>query len=127
METKLGVSILGMRTELLYGLIVAEEIYKNRFASLLITSCRDGKHGPNSYHGKGLAVDLRTRGTGLPTQLRDDLVKRLSPLGFDIVLEDQGGPNEHIHMEFDLKKAQKIYDESTPKVYMELQRVDTYG
>ena len=124
METKLGVSILGMRPELLYALIIAEQVYKDRFSTLVITSCKDGKHGKNSYHYRGLAADLRTRGTGLARQIRDDLVKALAPLGFDVLLEDEGGVNEHIHMEADLKKMQKVYKDNTPA---DRQVVHTYG
>jgi hypothetical protein len=85
-----------MRTELLFGLIIAKEIYDN--------------------HYKGLAADLRTRGTGLSTQIRDDLVLALGHLGFDVVLEDLGGPNEHIHMEYDLRKATDLLDDHAPVV-----------
>ena len=120
METKLGVSILGMRPELLYALIIAEQVYKDRFSKLVITSCKDGKHGKNSYHYQGLAADLRTKGTGLPRQIRDDLVLALAPLGFDVLLEDEGGTNEHVHMEFDLKKAGKIFRDNTPKEFHEV-------
>jgi hypothetical protein len=105
-----------MGTELLFGLIVAREIYDKRFAKLMITSCRDGRHSSNSYHYKGLAADLRTRGTGLSTQIRDDLVVALGHLGFDVILEDLGGPNEHIHMEYDLRKATDLLDDHAPVV-----------
>lgn len=107
METKLGVSILGLKPELLFGLIVAEEVYKTRLTKLVITSCADGKHGTKSYHYQGYAADLRTRGTGLARQIRDDLVVKLGPLDFDVVLEAEGESNEHLHVEYDVRRARE--------------------
>ena len=65
----------------------------------VITSANDSKHGPNSLHYKGQALDLRTRhlnGQGLQAvylKLKESLGEQ-----FDVVLE-----SDHIHVEWDPK------------------------
>ena len=98
-----GVKIAGVRPEILIGLDIAEEIYKGRTLPMWVTSVTDGQHMNGSLHYKGLAADLRTKGTGSASPLCNDLKKALNPLGFDVILEDLEGDNEHIHIEFDPK------------------------
>lgn len=69
-----------------------------------ITSWADSTHGPNSWHKRrGRAVDVRTKTLprakvpGFVLEMRE----RLTLLGFDVVLEDFNGPNEHLHVELD--------------------------
>ena len=63
---------------------------------MVVTSGKDGKHGENSLHYKGRAVDLRTRDfTDIwATKLRMALGK-----GWDVVVE-----SDHIHVELDDRK-----------------------
>ena len=71
----------------------------------VITSASDGKHGPNSLHYKGKALDLRTKNLR-PEQVHPVYValnEALSPGGFDVVLE-----TDHIHVEFDPKEPPKV-------------------
>ena len=73
-----------------------------------ITSAADGVHGINSYHPLGYAWDVRLWGmsatkadiaaTALRNQLRD-----INP-AYDVVYGDEKH-KDHIHVEFDLKKA----------------------
>ena len=80
----------------------------NDLGWVVVTSLRDGVHGPNSLHPKGLAVDIRSRDMGakLPDVFR--LLRiHLEPLGFDCVLEI-----DHIHIEFDPKTGE-IFDGRT--------------
>lgn len=73
----------------------------------VITSANDSKHGPNSLHYKGQALDLRTRhlnGQGLQSvyhKLKESLGEQ-----FDVVLEA-----DHIHIEFDVKEKQVSVEE----------------
>lgn len=66
---------------------------------MVITSTTDGKHGRNSLHYKGLAVDIRTRDKTseeiykFRTFLKIHFDKML-----DIVVE-----NDHMHVEYDPK------------------------
>ena len=73
-----------------------------------ITSANDGRHSPTSLHyrdGLCRALDFRTHQTdldGREVALRNEVKARLGD-DFDVVLEDVGGPNEHLHVEYDPK------------------------
>jgi len=72
-----------------------------------ITAGKDGQHKPGSEHGRGNALDARTKNIRKWATKRAfcDLVKkRLGPL-YDVLLEDLGGPNEHLHVERDSRRA----------------------
>jgi hypothetical protein len=69
-----------------------------------ITSWADSQHMAGSYHGRnGRAIDIRTK--QIPRDLVPEFVlniqKRITLLGFDVVLEDFNGDNEHVHLELD--------------------------
>ena len=73
-----------------------EEIYNSFHTELVITSGKDGKHGDNSLHYQGKAVDLRI------WNVLETLVNRLKEhLGpqYDVVLE-----KDNIHVELDPKQ-----------------------
>lgn len=106
MEFKEGVSLKGMTPQVLLALLVAEEIYKKRMLPLTVTSINDSTHKVGSKHYEGAAADLRTRGTGSARSLFNDIVKKLDPLGYDVLLEFEGGDNEHIHIEYDPKQGE---------------------
>lgn len=97
MKIKPGVSILGIRPEMLVALEVANDVYKDHDCDLVVTSCTDGTHSRGSRHYSGLAIDIRTRNlveSEIPQvhqRIRDDLGS-----SFDVILE-----STHIHIEFD--------------------------
>jgi hypothetical protein len=69
-----------------------------------ITSWADGEHRVGSYHKvQGRAVDVRTKNIprSLVVGFVSDVAKRISHLGFDVILEDFNGPSEHMHLELD--------------------------
>ena len=101
MEFKTGVSLKGMQPQILLALLECETIYKKRLLTLTVTSINDGTHKDGSFHYKGLAADLRTKGTGSARSLYNDIKKKLQPIGFDVILEFEGGENEHLHVEYD--------------------------
>lgn len=101
MEFKPGVSLKGLTPQILLGLIEAEKVYKNRLLTMTVTSMNDSKHKEGSLHYRGLAADLRTKGTGSATSLFGDLKNKLQPMGFDVILEFLGQEQEHIHIEHD--------------------------
>lgn len=105
MEFKEGVSIKGIQPEIILALLLTEPIYKQRLLTMWVTSVTDGEHMEGSLHYKGLAADLRTRNTGLARSLYNDIKKRLTPLGFDVLLENEGEESEHLHLELDPKDA----------------------
>ena len=99
MQMKPGVSILGIKPELLFGLILAESVFGVFDEELVVTSVVDGVHGTFSYHPGGYAADVRLPVVADPSQLRQRLAASLGP-AFDVVLEDT-----HIHIEFELLRS----------------------
>lgn len=100
MNLKPGISIRGIRPEVVLALSVAREVFMNVGAELTITSCTEGRHSRGSRHYTGLAADLRTR--HLPHAKLEQIVPLLKQkLGaeFDVVLEA-----DHIHIEYDPKE-----------------------
>lgn len=109
MSLKHGVDLRGIHP--VWG--VAYPIIKGTLndynAQCIVTSANDSKHGANSLHYKGKALDLRTK------HIRDSITKvaivnklkeSLGPQ-FDIVLESVGLDNEHLHIEFDPKEPER--------------------
>ena len=103
---KLGVDLRGLTPQLAIAYTIACQVYTkvtgNPYACV-ITSGSDGKHGPNSLHYKGKALDLRI--TTIPPALLPVVQKDLKwALGsqFDVVLEA-----DHFHIEFDPKEPEK--------------------
>jgi hypothetical protein len=101
---KAGVDLRGIAPQLAIAYTIASNIYQRHCnVPCIITSASDGKHGVNSLHYKGKALDLRTY--NLPTASVNLVVHSLKDaLGeqFDVVLE-----SDHIHVEFDPKESDK--------------------
>ena len=94
---KSGVDLRGLTPQMAIAYTIACRCYGQY--DCVITSANDSKHGPNSLHYKGQALDLRTRhlnGQGLQAvylKLKESLGEQ-----FDVVLE-----SDHIHVEWDPK------------------------
>lgn len=107
MRLKEGASIENVSWRMWYAALVAEPIWKKRGAELVITSGRDGRHGPGTLHycvegkytdGIGRALDLRTFNLmGAEAEAAKELKAALGP-DYDVVLE-----KDHIHVEYDPK------------------------
>jgi hypothetical protein len=99
MEFKSGCKLLGMRTELLAGLMVADEVYRSWSTIMVVTSVTDGQHMRASIHYSGGAADLRTRTLpeGKVEQVASEIAEALGG-EFDVILEE-----DHIHIEFQPK------------------------
>ncbi len=71
-------------------------------SNLLITSAQDSQHTAGSVHPLGMAVDFRTHNlsTSAKHQLANRVRERLGA-AYDVILEDENGPNEHLHVERD--------------------------
>ena len=95
---KNGVDLRGLQPQMAIAYTIACKVY-GQYACV-ITSGSDSKHGPNSLHYVGKALDLRTN--NLPSPAVQSIVDKLKEaLGaqFDVCLEDT-----HIHVEFDPKE-----------------------
>lgn len=71
---------------------------------MVITHGRDGKHKAGSKHYSDNALDFRTHHVTGPQSLAliAEVARRLGP-DYDVLLEDEGTPNEHGHAEHDPK------------------------
>lgn len=69
---------------------------------VVVTSGNDGQHMPASKHYTNDALDFRTRHIerGLKLKLKTDALQRLGA-GYQAILEDVEGDNEHLHIEYD--------------------------
>ena len=105
MKLKHGVRLTDLTPQMAIAACIVRDVYAelDPGASCTITSANDSKHGENSWHYKGRALDFRTHDfTGDKQQLLYVLKDALGP-EFDVLLEGAGTPNEHIHCEWDPK------------------------
>jgi len=95
-----SVKITGIKPELLFGLIVADGIYRKYGFNMVVTSVIDGEHSTGSFHYIGLAADLRINDIppNIVEKILSELKEELVKLGFDVVFE-----TNHIHIEFQPK------------------------
>lgn len=101
---KAGVRILGLKPEMLLGLMIARDVFHQMGFDFLITSIMDGTHKRSSEHYTGNGSDVRSK--HIPPDRKPQLMLNLrSALGgdFDVILEAEGKDWEHIHVEFDPK------------------------
>jgi len=105
MKLKKGVKITNLTPQMVLAIRIVESVYHRLEPghNLTITSIDEGQHGPGTLHGKGRAVDFRTKDfNGNKYKLQNEVRAALGD-DFDVVLEDMHGPNEHLHLEWDVK------------------------
>ncbi len=69
---------------------------------MVITSANDGRHMTGSKHYTGEALDIRTKTLTMDERVGFiDHLKRKLGSNYDVVLEDLGRANEHLHVERD--------------------------
>lgn len=103
MKIKHGVSLKDFTPQMALAACVVREVYRelDPSCSCTITSANDSKHSATSWHYKGFALDFRTHDfKGDKQELLHALREALGP-EFDVLLEGEGTPNEHIHVEYD--------------------------
>lgn len=87
---------------MLIALQVVEETYGKHGLDTIVTSGNDSQHMEGSLHYKGAALDFRTtHAAGIGKGLVAGIAQILHPLGFDVLFENPGTPNEHCHVEYD--------------------------
>jgi len=104
---KTGVDLRGLQPQMAVAYSIAQGIYHEKAGvPCVITSASDGKHGPQSLHYCGKALDLRTNHLR-PDQVHTVFVALKAALGvqFDVVLE-----SDHIHCEYDPKETTKAVE-----------------
>lgn len=102
MKLKPGVKLKELQPQTVVAMLVVESIYLAHDTEFVVTSCNDGKHKEDSFHYRGLAIDVRTRNYFEDKQaLRDEIAQALGE-EFDVILESVGTESEHIHIEYDV-------------------------
>lgn len=105
MKYKPGVSLFGLRAEMLWAIDIIDRVGRDSQYEPTITSGVDGVHSPTSLHYDGRAVDIRTNDMPFePSAFVAQLVERL-PSDFDVVLLYEKEDNEHIHVEWQPKRV----------------------
>jgi hypothetical protein len=107
--------LYGIKPEMVLCHQVVAAVFHEHYVPCVITDGPGDGHGKRSLHPVGYALDYRTKhitGWKRETTIRD-LVKRLKEAlpQCDVVLEDLGGDNEHIHIEFDPKNDKRFQDD----------------
>lgn len=95
---KPGTEVRLLTTELLRGLIAFAELA----GELWVTSVNEGRHKPGSLHYVGKAVDIRSKAF-VPDKKKALLAafKEAYDQDYDLILESEGQPFEHFHLEYD--------------------------
>jgi hypothetical protein len=102
MKLKKGVKITNLTPQMVLAIRIVESVYQRMQPGhdVTITSIDEGQHGPGTLHGKGKAVDFRTKDFTANKYTLQNEVRRALGDDFDVVLEDLHGVNEHLHIEF---------------------------
>jgi len=98
---KEGVSVSGLRPEILLAWDIADQVYEDYGVDeCWLTSGQDSRHKWGSLHFVGLAIDLRTRNIPDNTLKGSITIMTRKHLGkqYDVVLE-----SDHLHIEFQPK------------------------
>lgn len=102
---KHGAKIAGLRPEILLGLAVVQSVLYESGFDTVITEGTGGTHMHGSLHYAGLALDIRSHDIPTLDEKRAILLEcKLSlEAEFAIILENEGMPSEHFHVEYDPK------------------------
>lgn len=89
--------------EMNYALEVVVRVWGRYGRMATVTSGTDGEHSATSLHYAGLALDFRTKDISAVNDKRAMVAEVQAILGrdYDVILEDEGRPNEHMHIEYD--------------------------
>ncbi len=87
--------------QMVFGAMCIESAYREVGVECIVTSAHDKKHGRNSLHFSGNAVDFRTK--NVPRAKLDGLVQRCRKncgVDFEVILEFRDEEQEHLHCEY---------------------------
>lgn len=105
MAIKYGVRLTDLVPQMVLAYAIVKDVF-NRFMpfyKVIITSGNDGRHSIKSLHYYGRALDFRTKDyIGNKFRLFEEVKIALGD-NYDVVLEDVGTDNEHLHVEYDPK------------------------
>lgn len=100
LSLKTGANPVGMTPQIIFAIIVAEDIYADEGFDLVVTSINDSQHADTSRHWSGDAVDLRTREfSGDIARRIVEKLRRALPRHYLVLFE-----SNHIHISYKPKK-----------------------
>lgn len=111
LTTKPGVRFAIITPALVHMLGVVERLSRELFGlpaeGLVITAGSDGTHMEGSKHYTGEAIDVRSKSLtwSAKAALIDGLRRELGPQ-FTVLLEDEDGAQEHVHLQ--VKKGRRF-------------------
>lgn len=94
--------IFGLRPEVVLAIALITPLFIKHEAEGTLSHAMDGKHSTNSLHYSGNAVDI-TFSSAVAHHIKLVILQSIQwMLGsdFDVLMEDTGKANEHIHIEF---------------------------
>ena len=84
--------------------IAVENAFRSLGHDAIVTAAADGAHKPDSFHYRGLALDFRTKHVTIPSTKAEIVARVRDALPqCDVLFENEGTPNEHLHVEYDPK------------------------
>lgn len=94
---KHSVLISILEPQMLDGILISHSVYIDAGEEFFISSVTDSKHGKDSLHPKGRAIDVRTWNLKhkTPEQMAE-LLRAALGRDYDVVVEQT-----HIHIEYD--------------------------
>lgn len=100
---KNGAKLDGLRAEILLGFFIIAKVFSDHEYDITMTEATGGDHMKTSLHYKGLALDIRSKNIVSKAMKHQMLEECAMALGdnYDFIIEDEGQPNEHFHVEFD--------------------------
>ena len=96
MQLKTGVDIRKVSVEMLFGIMIADGVFRKRGLDMVVTSVCDGKHGSGSKHYLGMGADIRIWGIEGQLEMIVNELRQAMNNNFDVVKE-----SDHIHLEYD--------------------------
>jgi len=100
LSIKSGVHLLGLSPQILFAITVIDGCYRRLGVDCVVTSATDSKHGHQSLHYVGHAIDIRTRDLdeSQKTVMLNLVTAALGSGEFDVILE-----RDHLHVEWQPK------------------------
>lgn len=103
LQLKTGVRLADLSPQIVMAALVVSSIFEKYHALCTVTSANDSKHSAKSWHYKGRALDFRTKDFLGDKQALHREIQAALGTEFDVLLENLGGIQEHVHVEYDPK------------------------
>jgi len=94
--------IVGIRPELVFAAAIVESVFLEWGVppnECVVTSGTDSEHKASSRHYIGMALDFGTARLTDTIHVVLEVLREQLGDDFSVLLEDEGTPNEHIHVE----------------------------